>query len=686
MTSQNLKYYAQQDFRGGIVDNQENLDPKRQVLDARNCWAPLGTCVRRPGYQAIAQYEGTLDWVAASGDTQYFDATHVDSTYPIFYMGADTPFFAVQNFNPNDTNTDAGAQYRLEYWNGTVWMGIACAQVDLDASNYASPTSLYCGTTSGGNLSFSPPGDWATTTVNAQEKYWVRYVWAGFNAPSATPTAFTGSIAPLRFLTSADYGSAYFPWGASTVGAFQFKYNQGSNFLVGYRFALKSPPATTFSAFSRLAGGVLDQTGGQTYDYKVASYQPRPVMQGTCLPEFNLAYVTYDNVVYQVTKDNVITVATVSTDPLVIGPLGANQGTYPSDAIALSPTFPAANYILNFKGHIWAAGILNEPTTVRWSGFNYNGGYNVWPETSFEFLSTAKDNSPITAIAGLGDNLVVFKQDSIWQLIFGGSDENGLDLFIPQLVVAGVGCVSQSSIQEIRGRLVFLAEDGFYAFDGTPNIKKISENVNTTVQRINPAHRPFASAVNWRSKYCYLCSVALDESTSNNIIFVYDYKHDAWWLWDDIPAEFLLVTSDTALQEQVIFGNTTAGFFQLSGELDNFGTIDNYVLTGRMGEDDVMWKSAREVRLREQNIDGATTYTLYADDLQLGVASKSCRMDSPDETQADDSPPDGCDNVPIRRRERKMPQRLLGEWFQVKAEGFGLLEGINLGYLPESRR
>jgi hypothetical protein len=29
---------------------------------------------------------------------------------------------------------------------------------------------------------------------------------------------------------------------------------------------------------------------------------------------------------------------------------------------------------------------------------------------------------------------------------------------------------------------------------------------------------------------------------------------------------------------------------------------------------------------------------------------------------------------------------LLGKWFQVKAEGFGLLEGINVGYLPESRR
>lgn len=682
MTARNYRYYQQADFRKGICDQQENLDPKSQVLDARNVWAPLGQCVRRPGYQAIAQYNPDLDWQAADGDATYFDDSLVDSDYPIFYIGADTPFFAIQSFNPDITNTTAEAMHRVEYWNGAAWMPMDSAQAPFGTTN---TNPLYCGLNTA-DLVWSPPQNWALTTVNTFSKYWMRYVWAGFDAPSSTPTGFSIS-APLRFLTAAELATSnYFPWGAAVVGLFQFKYNTGSNFLFGYRYAYKATPSTLLLAQNTLTGGDILANGSQTGAYRIQDYQPRPVLQATCIPEFNTAYVCYNNVVYQVTNSNTIAAAAVNSDSLIVGTDPLLDAPYRADLISLLPAFPEAQYVINFRNLIFASGIKNQPTLVRWSGAVNEGAFNVWPETSFEFLSTAKDNSPITAMAGLGDNLVVFKQDSIWQLIFNGLDDLDLPKFIPQLVVAGVGCVSQGSIQEVRGRLIFLAEDGFYAFDGTPNIQKISENVNATTQRINPAHRPFATAVNWRSRYCYLCSVALDESTSNNLIFVYDYKHDAWWLWDDIPAEFMFTTSDTALQEQVIFGNQTAGFFQLGGETDNFGEIDSYVLSGRFGKDESMWKKAREVRVQSENIDGTIQYTLIGDDQSLNASAVDLVMNSSLETAADPPPDDGCDNVQIRRRERKSPRSLTCEWFQLKVEGFRTLDGYLIGYIPQSRR
>jgi hypothetical protein len=645
MTSNALKYFQQVDYRGGICDNQESLDMRRlnQVLDARNCWAPLGSLIRRPGYQAIAQYEENGDTIAS--------VSYIDNTYDI-YFGAAAPFYRVA-FQPGGNNTNPDAQYRCDYWNGSAWMPIPSALQNDGA--------LYC--ESNETVLFVPPADWATTEVDSQTKYWIRYVPAG-----DTPNVAPGSIGPglnLKTLVATGY---------PMNGLMQFKYNTGSNFLWSYVY----PTGNVLNTENTLRGGDAQNLG--------TTYVSRLPLNATVVPEFDLAYVASGNTVYEIGRDNSIALAEVNSDELIIGTDPTLEAPYNAALIALSAAFPAANYIINFRNLIFAAGFADAPILVRWSGAVNEGAYNVWPETSFETLSTAKDNSPITALAPLGDNLVVFKENSIWQLVFDGLDDLNLPAFIPQLVVTGVGCVSQGSVQEVRGRLVFLAEDGFYAFDGTPNIRKISENINATTQRINPAHRNYSTAVNWRSKYCYLCSTAMDESSTNNVIFVYDYKHDAWWIWDSIPAEFMFVVSDTALQEQLIFGNTSFGVFQLIGETDNFGDIDNYILTGRFGQDELLWKKAREVRLRGQNIDGTIPYTLYSDDLQLGVTSKNCRLDSPLETQADPEPDDGCDNVPIRRRERKMPQLLLGEWFQVKVEDFRFLEGLNVGYVPESRR
>lgn len=659
MTSNALKYYSQSDFRRGIADNQESLDMRNQVLDARNVWAPLGTLVQRPGYSAIGQYS-VADYTILAGQ-----ATYVDSG--VIYLGASTGNASVAIMEPNATNTNAGCQFRCDYWNGNYWVPFDVLQ---RASVSNAVENRYCGSTAL-RLFFVTPSNWATTTVNSTVKYWMRYSPVGTQAPSATPTAVAGSTG-LYLLNGS--GFQYLP----LLGQ-QFKYNSGTNYAFG----------THFSSTSSYVFVDSQITGGDILTGFVGFNSPNPTIpaQTTVIPEFNVAYIAFNNVVYQVTNANAVATAAINTDPLIVGPIASDPTIpYPADVIPQLPAFPAANYVINFRNLIFASGIKGQSTLVRWSGAVNEGAYNVWPETSFETLSTASDNSPITALAGLGDNLVVFKQDSIWQLVFKGLDDNELPLFIPQLVVAGVGCVSQGSIQEIRGRLIFLAEDGFYAFDGTPNIRKLSDPVNTTAQRINPSHRPFATAVNWRSQYCYLCSTALDESSSNNIIFVYDYKHEAWWLWDDIPAEFMFSTSDTALQEQVIFENTSLGFFKLIGETDNFGPIDSYILTGRFGEDEILWKTAREIRIRSQNIDGSLSYYLYSDDQTLGEAAKTIIMDSPDETQADESPPDGCANVQPRRRERKAPQRELGQWYQLRVDGFKLLEGLDIGWIPESRR
>ena len=701
MTSDRLEYYSQSNFKGGICDQQENLDLRKgQVLDARNVWAPLGTLVRRPATFGAPVY--TVG-VAANPSTlraQFANLSLVGSTGTRTLLGA---VVSSENIFVGDIITPTGY---------TAFNGGILNAASILAGPFSDPSAYvtrrlvtYQAYSSRGWVTIYEQGFSGIETLvqfgallpaDAQADSngdWIRAIITGVYTGGAfisTPGTAAGNVssAGAGYITEIYvnaqiedvrqfFGSYFLKYATGTkiINSFTTPGNNGNfRFNVYYNY-----PNFFSSSYSTY------QTG-DTYGGQVAN-----PLSLTVIPEFNTAYLAVQNQVTEIPLTGAPRVAVVNSDPAIVGPttglIPAEFPPYPSDVIAQSPVFPAANYIINFRNLIFAAGIKDSPTLIQWSGAVNEGAYNVWPETSFENLSTASDNSPITGLAGLGDNLVVFKQNSIWLMVYDGLDDLELPKFIPQLVVAGVGCLAANSIQQVNGRLMFLAEDGFYAFDGTPNIKKMSETVNSTVQRINPANKPFATAINWRSRYAYMCAVALDESDTNNVVFVYDYKHQSWWIWDGWDINCWFQVDGVGLMEDVYFVDSQSNGYQLErGDTDNGDPIDNYILTTRFGRDEVMWKSARDVRIRGQNIDGTLPYFLYSDDRQLGVTSKNAIMESQLETQADPAPPDGCDNVEIRGRERKMPQRLLGEWFQLKVEDFRLLEGINIGYLPESRR
>lgn len=59
------------------------------------------------------------------------------------------------------SQTGSGGSYVWEYWNGSSWASLTVQ----DATN---------GFTQSGKVSWTPPSDWATTTVNGHTTYWVR--------------------------------------------------------------------------------------------------------------------------------------------------------------------------------------------------------------------------------------------------------------------------------------------------------------------------------------------------------------------------------------------------------------------------------------------------------------------------------------------------------------------------------
>ena len=75
-------------------------------------------------------------------------------------------------------------------------------------------------------------------------------------------------------------------------------------------------------------------------------------------------------------------------------------------------------------------------------------------------------NSPISGIYGYNQNMMVWKGDSMWQMVDAGISDFGLQTYAPERIPGNVGCVSHGSIAEVKGRLVWHAEQGLYSWNG----------------------------------------------------------------------------------------------------------------------------------------------------------------------------------------------------------------------------
>jgi hypothetical protein len=302
------------------------------------------------------------------------------------------------------------------------------------------------------------------------------------------------------------------------------------------------------------------------------------------------------------------------------------------------------------------------------------------------------DNSPITGLSALGENVVVFKSDSIWIMTATGENQaTGINHYTPIRVVAGVGCVSNASIQKVRGGLIFLAEDGIYRFDGTPNIVKLSARIGTTISSINPSRRRLAASVHWRSKNCYLLSVAVDGAHDNNRTIVYDYKNDSFWLWD-VPARTWLLDEDASDNERLYFLNQNAQVYEMGvGNHDHGSAISSHILTQRIGENSNTKTTVRQVEILTDNHTSSLTVAVRHNDDENNETSGALVLTSSGDASYG-SAVNGTDKyVQDRRRARRLSFRKQGDWHQLKVSHSTkntpmTISGIDIGIISGGRR
>lgn len=643
------------------INQQERLaDPEKECADARNVWAPDGHVIARPGYWgvgfpvAVTQYAGagTVDIVEefpTNTFSQSFNLDTLPTTYHWFIGAAGIPTFATSlgiyaNMDTPNTNE---MSYLLEYWNGSQWIKLNTTETDSTSlvihSDHLSSSARFF---------FPIPADATIQTAASQPSasigdllYWFRFTLQSKNGSTQLHPASVSSVGVLQSDSTINY---YVP----------AIFANSTRFLLSYQ---NSSGVTYIADYPQISGPAraVEAPTAQSFVYLVdepASY--------TVVPQFEEAYVSYNykTTIHKANPNSMAdsaSLATVETDSNVVGP----DADYDPNLIPQLGTWPQAKYIQFHRGEMWAANFKDGANSIRWSAGSPN--YKVWPTISIDVLAD-RDQSPITGLYPFNQNMYVFKADSIWQMVFTGENDDKLNTYRAERIVSGIGCVSNGSIQEIRGNLVFQGHDGVYAFDGT-SAKKISDRIQLTFNTIVEGKRAFSSSVNWRTKSLYLLAVATAGSAVNNLVLVWDYKNDAWWIWDNIEAVSFLYVKNAVSEEQIYFVDSNSRLFQLGIGTSDYGTaITGYTITQRIYQTNATRK-LRLLEVNSSNLSNSATVEVQPNDAPFtGATSSTLDFSDANELVYGTATYGTSTYTGERERIKGVATNLGGEWFRAK--------------------
>lgn len=160
--------------------------------------------------------------------------------------------------------------------------------------------------------------------------------------------------------------------------------------------------------------------------------------------------------------------------------------TYLDGHNSSTPLAPKGRYIIYWKNRIWIAAPTSDPSAVAFNVLLDADGNTLDPATSTSAWLTTNtiyfgqsDGSPIYGLYPFRDNLMVFKEKSLWRLLF----ESEYNLNIVKSV-STIGSKFNDSIVEMDdGSLRYVGTDGIYKYAGI-----VPERMST---RITPTFYDF---------------------------------------------------------------------------------------------------------------------------------------------------------------------------------------------------
>lgn len=248
---------------------------------------------------------------------------------------------------------------------------------------------------------------------------------------------------------------------------------------------------------------------------------------------------------------------------------GVNGGVvFNGTTVARPGTMPRAKFSVIYKGYHVASGVNGQPFRLYFAPTNEQSRFtrlNAPSDPDDVGLNNATevpgatvflgDDAPRAidinkndgqSVVGLGffqDVLIVFKENSIYQVYF--NESNG---FVVERISSSYGAVCHGAIASVENDCYFLTEKGVYVLGNEPNYfasirtNELSSRVKTLLQRINPAQ--YERVRGFYTDDRYFLSVPLDTSDTCNVMIVYDRRFYAWAYWTNISANDMMVFKD----------------------------------------------------------------------------------------------------------------------------------------------
>lgn len=242
---------------------------------------------------------------------------------------------------------------------------------------------------------------------------------------------------------------------------------------------------------------------------------------------------------------------------------GAGSGaTQTNTWVATSGTVPNGTLMAYWENSVFVSGVAANPERLYWS---YPGDPLNWPAASVVGFEP-NDGSPITAIANLGPNLLVFKERGIWAVY---DSETGANRKISD----GVGTLSPRSVVSTeQGCFFFDPKQGFMVTDGA-TVKPIGQQLDGALASLSVAEQSSVAAGYYSGHYYASISIG-----GVRFLFDYDTILNSWWkhslslsqllLWDRGAGLKILGVSSAKAQLLELF---------VTGELtDDGATFESY--------------------------------------------------------------------------------------------------------------
>lgn len=149
-----------------------------------------------------------------------------------------------------------------------------------------------------------------------------------------------------------------------------------------------------------------------------------------------------------------------------------------------------AKYIIRFQDRLILAGIPGEPTKVLVSGrWPYQERFDVYAGGA-DILIEPDSGEDITGLGIYQEKLVVFKENSVWEVQIGsiiveGDEIGSITDLKTKLLTASQGCSSHKSIVAVENDLMFCNRKGIYILRYEPQLLTVL-NANEISAKIKP--------------------------------------------------------------------------------------------------------------------------------------------------------------------------------------------------------